>query len=48
MTTTMHHSREIWGPNADDFDPDRWLAPDGQSLDQYMCAFSKGARDVWP
>jgi cytochrome P450 len=41
---TMHHSREIWGPNADDFEPDRWLAPDGHSLDQYMCAFSKGAR----
>jgi cytochrome P450 len=36
--------RSIWGPNADDFEPDRWLAPDGQSLDQYMCAFSKGAR----
>ncbi|KAF6814866.1 hypothetical protein CSOJ01_03877 [Colletotrichum sojae] len=41
---TMHNSYDIWGPDARSFNPDRWLRPDAQSLEQYLCPFSKGAR----
>ncbi|PVI02281.1 cytochrome P450 [Periconia macrospinosa] len=41
---TMHNSKELWGPDATEFNPDRWLAPDSKTLDQYMVAFSKGTR----
>ncbi|KAJ5753488.1 uncharacterized protein N7511_007641 [Penicillium nucicola] len=41
---TMHTSEEIWGVDARSFNPDRWLTPEAKSLEQYMCAFSKGTR----
>ncbi|OQD78869.1 hypothetical protein PENANT_c075G09019 [Penicillium antarcticum] len=41
---TMHTNEEIWGPDARTFNPDRWLNPEAKSLEQYLCAFSKGAR----
>ncbi|KAL4916460.1 cytochrome P450 [Aspergillus aurantiobrunneus] len=41
---TMHTSEEIWGPDARVFNPDRWLQPEAKSLEQYLVAFSKGAR----
>jgi hypothetical protein len=43
-TYTMHTSTEAWGPDAREFNPDRWLGPDAQGLEQWMCTFSKGAR----
>ncbi|EXJ68785.1 uncharacterized protein A1O5_07716 [Cladophialophora psammophila CBS 110553] len=41
---TMHFSTDLWGPNARSFNLERWLGPEGKSLDQYLCTFSKG---VW-
>ncbi|KZL86099.1 cytochrome p450 [Colletotrichum incanum] len=40
----MHTNVGVWGPSARSFNPDRWLAPNAQSLEQYQVAFSKGNR----
>lgn len=34
---TLHHSKEIWGPDADSYDPDRWL--DGRPTQRQKDAF---------
>ncbi|CAF3577128.1 unnamed protein product [Fusarium graminearum] len=41
---TMNFSKELWGKDAAEFNPDRWLGEDGKSLDTNMCSFSKGLR----
>ncbi|KAJ1328957.1 benzoate 4-monooxygenase [Microdochium nivale] len=41
---TMHTDTDFWGPDARYFNPNRWLADDAKRLDEYSCAFSKGAR----
>lgn len=40
----MHTSTDLWGPDARIFNPDRWLAPEAKSLEQYQVAFSRGSR----
>ncbi|KAH6975208.1 cytochrome P450 [Ilyonectria sp. MPI-CAGE-AT-0026] len=42
-TYTIHHSKEIWGPDADDFRPERWedLTPDQKTA---FIPFSHGPR----
>lgn len=43
-TYTMHTSVDAWGPDAREFNPDRWIGPASKGLEQWLCTFSKGAR----
>lgn len=36
----MHLSKEIWGPDAREFNPDRWLKDDAAALDGYFMPVS--------
>ncbi|KAI0148893.1 cytochrome P450 [Pestalotiopsis sp. NC0098] len=38
----LMRSKEIWGPDADTFNPDRWLGPDAASLEKHFCPFGMG------
>ncbi|KXJ87122.1 cytochrome P450 [Microdochium bolleyi] len=38
----IHASTEIWGPDAREFNPDRWLGPDSAKLDKYYIPFGLG------
>ncbi|TQN72612.1 Benzoate 4-monooxygenase [Colletotrichum shisoi] len=40
---TMHHSKEIWGPDADDFRPERWASPTARQKNAFI-PFSTGPR----
>jgi len=42
---TMHTSESLWGENAQDFEPERWLGGDAKGLDENLVTFSKGARN---
>lgn len=43
-TYTMNMSEEIFGPDAREFDPERWLRPDSKQLSDHIYSFSKGTR----
>lgn len=38
----MHHSKEIWGEDAREFNPDRWFRPDAGRLDKYFIPWGVG------
>ncbi|KAF2836261.1 putative benzoate 4-monooxygenase [Patellaria atrata CBS 101060] len=40
---TIHHSKQIWGPDADDFNPDRWFEATQKQKDAFI-PFSYGPR----
>ncbi|PTB37142.1 uncharacterized protein TrAFT101_010875 [Trichoderma asperellum] len=42
-TYTIHHSKEIWGPDADDFKPERWDSATQRQKDAFI-PFSYGPR----
>jgi hypothetical protein len=42
---TMHSREDIWGSNARQFEPERWLGEAAKGLDEHMVTFSKGARN---
>lgn len=45
---TMNTSPKIWGPDAKEFRPERWLSSDGvrdpDQLGQFLSTFSYGVR----
>ena len=45
MPAAVQHNPSFWGPNADEFDPDRWDNLSGEAADPYaFAAFSQGPR----
>ncbi|EER40302.1 benzoate 4-monooxygenase cytochrome P450 [Histoplasma capsulatum H143] len=38
----MHYSKEIWGPDAGEFNPDRWLGEDAARLTKYYIPWGMG------
>lgn len=46
MSTSFVHMDEAIFPNADIYDPDRWIraAKERARLDHYLVSFSKGSR----
>lgn len=36
----MHYSKEIWGPDAREFNPDRWMRDDAAALEKYWIPVS--------
>ena len=42
-TYTIHHSKEIWGPDAEDFNPDRWAVVTERQKNAFI-PFSYGPR----
>ncbi|GME36167.1 putative cytochrome p450 [Neofusicoccum parvum] len=41
---TMHTATEIWGLDAKEFNPDRWLGDKAAGMESYLVTFSKGSR----
>ncbi|KAM0808970.1 putative Cytochrome P450 [Seiridium cardinale] len=39
----IHHSKEIWGENAHEFSPDRWLDTDSGKMERYFLPFGAGS-----
>ncbi|RYP51953.1 hypothetical protein DL768_002829 [Monosporascus sp. mg162] len=38
----IHHSKELWGEDAREFNPDRWLQPDIASKEKYFIPWGAG------
>ncbi|KAG6363997.1 hypothetical protein INS49_009100 [Diaporthe citri] len=43
-TYTMNMSEEIFGPDARQFNPERWMKPESKQLAEHIYTFSKGSR----
>ncbi|XP_054724323.1 cytochrome P450 2U1-like [Uloborus diversus] len=46
ITWAVHHNKELWGPDADEFRPERFLSADGKQVlkPEYYIPFSIGKR----
>ncbi|KAL1632890.1 hypothetical protein SLS58_011283 [Diplodia intermedia] len=41
---SVHYDESVWGPDARQFRPERWLTDDAKRLANYLVSFSKGSR----
>lgn len=40
----LHYDTTVFGPDADKFNPDRWITGDSVKMDRYMLHFGGGSR----
>ncbi|KAA8895566.1 cytochrome P450 [Sphaerosporella brunnea] len=40
----LHYQKSVFGEDAEDFSPERWLGPDAARMDRYMFQFGYGSR----
>ena len=40
----IHTSEDVWGEDANEFRPERWLSEEGKGLGRWLLSFSKGSR----
>ena len=40
----VHYDKDVFGPDADDFNPDRWIDGDAVRMDKAMIQFGAGSR----
>ena len=45
-TYSLHRDESVWGPDAHEFNPERWFADNKASLQRAFGAFSLGPRYV--
>lgn len=38
----LHTSKDLWGPDAADYNPDRWLGPNAANLERFFCPWGAG------
>lgn len=41
---SVHYDESVWGTDARQFKPERWLMGNAKQLDNYLVSFSKGSR----
>ena len=45
-TYTTHREKRVWGEDAEEYNPDRWLSADASKYQKAFNAFSVGPRQV--
>lgn len=38
----LQTSKDLWGPDAAEYNPDRWLGPDAANLERFFCPWGAG------